>query len=54
MSWITFVKIKAIGNYFSYFHFYTKNIFLHKNEIRGIISNGLELDKCYQGHDPEQ
>ena len=28
----TFVKIKVIGDYFSYFHFYTKNSFLRKNE----------------------
>jgi len=23
-------------------------------KIRGIISNGLDLDKCYPGHDREQ
>jgi len=22
-------------------------------KIRGIISNGLDFDKCYPGHDPE-
>ena len=31
-SWIIFVKIKAIEDYFSYFYFCTKNSFLHKNE----------------------
>jgi len=23
-------------------------------KIKGIISNGLDLDKCYPGHDSEQ
>jgi len=32
ISWITFIKMKDIGNYFSYFHFCTKNSFLCKNE----------------------
>ena len=31
ISWITFVKIKTIGNYSSYFHFCTKNSFLYEN-----------------------
>jgi len=24
-----------------------------KMKVRGIISSGLELDKCYPGYDPE-
>jgi len=31
-----------------------KNEFLVKKKIKGIISNGLDLDECYPGHDSEQ
>ena len=55
MSWITFVKIKVIGDYFSYFYFCTENSFLCKNENkRNNLSNDFNLNVCYPKHDSKQ
>ena len=54
MSYIIFVKIKFIGDYFFYFHFSIKNYFYVKIKIRGITSNDLNLGKFYPDHNPEQ
>ena len=51
---ITFVKIKAIGDCFSDFHFYMKMNFSAKMKIKETIFNNLDLYKCYLGHDLEQ
>jgi len=54
MSWITFVKIKTIGDYISSFIFALKIHFYVKIKIRDIISNGIDLDKCYFEYDLKQ
>ena len=54
MIWITFAKIKVIGSYTSYFNFYIEIIFNEKMKIKEIISNELDLNKYYIGHDSEQ
>jgi len=46
---------KIIGDCFFYFHFCTKKSFLRKTENKRYNHlNGLDLDKYYLRHDPEQ
>jgi len=48
-------RIMSIEDYFSFsiFIFALKIHFYVKMKIREIISNDIDLNECYPGHDPE-
>ena len=55
MIWITFIKIRIIGELESVSLIFISTLKIHFYiKIRGTISNGLDLDKYYPDCDPEQ